>query len=430
MKVGIVGSGIAGLAAARELATSCSVTVFESENRVGGHVYTVPVSRITGEAVPMELIDVRDDNVDHVDMGFIVCNRENYPLFFSMLRELGVPTRASSMSFSVNLPDVGMEWSSRSLAGVFAQRRRLISLGHWRFIAHVLLFLRQARQDLRETWVAEASLDEYLAKRKVSTEIRSGFVVPLAAALWSLAPTRCGDFPALTYLRFLQQHGMLDPVRPLGWETVVGGSQTYVRALTKRLAVQWQLATPVHRVERAADQVVIHTNGMSHRFDHVIIATHADVALSLLDQPTESERSVLGAFRYSDNQTVLHRDMRFMPNAKAAHASWNYLAANNSNEVTVTYSMNHLQGLPSERPYLVTLNPHQPVAAGAMIHQTRFRHPQFTKRALQAQSGLASVGVQERTHYAGAYAGYGFHEDGMRAGVMAARRVLASGSGA
>jgi uncharacterized protein len=429
MKIAVIGSGISGLAAARELAPRCEVTLFEQTSQVGGHVYTVPVCRETGKAA---LQFDTGSQCDHVDMGFIVCNRENYPFFFAMLKELGVATRTTSMSFSVNLPDAGLEWSSRSASGVFAQRRRLLSFAHWRLMLYVMRFLHQAKMDMSQSWLATVTLDEYLAKRNVSNEVRQGFVVPLAAALWSLAPARCGEFPAQTYVRFLSQHGMLDPIRPLGWETIIGGSQVYVQALRQKLPITWRLNTPVTAIDRVPGAVIVSAAGMQQRFDRVVIATHADMALHLLGDPSSEERKVLGAFQYSHNQTALHRDMSFMPKAQAAHASWNYLAANDSKDVTVTYSMNHLQGLATKRPYLVTLNPHRPIASADLIHETAFRHPQFTQAALAAQISLAelsnSAEQDRRTHFAGAYAGFGFHEDGMRSGVMAARSALRLGA--
>jgi uncharacterized protein len=337
------------------------------------------------------------------------------------------------MSFSVNLPDSGLEWSSRSASGVFAQRRRLLSVSHWRFMFHVMRFLHQAKMDMVQSWLSTVTLDEYLAKRHVSHEVRQGFVVPLAAALWSLAPSRCGEFPAQTYVRFLSQHGMLDPIRPLGWETVVGGSQVYVQALRKKLPITWQLDTAVTSIDRVPGAIIVSAAGMQQRFDRVVIATHADMALRLLADPSSDEKRVLGAFQYSHNQTALHRDISFMPTAHAAHASWNYLSVNSSKDVTVTYSMNHLQGLSTQRPYLVTLNPHRPISSADLIHDTAFRHPQFTQAALAAQSSLSELSnaaeKDRRTHFAGAYAGFGFHEDGMRSGVMAARRALRLGTG-
>jgi predicted NAD/FAD-binding protein len=359
-------------------------------------------------------------------MGFIVCNRERYPQFCGLLDELGIATRPTTMSFSVVHDD--LEWGSESLAAMFAQRRRLVDPRHWRLLARVVAFLLRGQRDLARV-DASASLDDYLHARRVPADIRERFVVPLAAALWSLAPDRCGDFPALTFLRFLDQHGMLSPIRPLRWHTVVGGSRRYVDALVAKLHAggrfALRLSTPVTRLDRDHGGVTIHASD-DQRFDRVVVATHADTALRLLAQPTADEQRVLGAFRYSHNRTVLHTDRSFLPRAPAAHAAWNYVADRDTSRVAVTYSMTRLQGLPvaaSGAPYLVTLNPRR--EPRGILHEVELAHPQFDRAALAAQIELPSLAGTLRTYYAGAHFGFGFHEDGMRAGLAAAARLLA-----
>jgi len=406
VKIAIIGSGIAGLAAARALAPAHQVTLLEANAEPGGHVVTHETHGLA------------------VDMGFIVWNRENYPHFGRMLDELGVASRPTAMAFSVS--DGDFEWSSASLSAMFAQRMRLVDPRHWSFLRAVLAFLRQASHDLGSAEVARGSLDDYLARRAVSAEVRERFVIPLAAALWSLAPDRCGEFPAETYLRFLDQHGMLRAVRPLRWHTIVGGARRYVDALLRALARQpgfeLALATPVRAIRREPTRVLIDASGRELAVDRVIVATHADAALALLADPSEDERRVLGAFRYSSNRTVLHTDRSFLPRARAAHASWNYVADRDRGRVAVTYSMTKLQGLP-DTPYLVTLNPRRE-PAGA-LHERAFRHPQFDRAALAAQADVPRLGGALRTYFAGAYLGFGFHEDGMRAGLAAAARAIA-----
>ena len=396
MKIAVVGAGIAGLGAARAL-VGHDVTVFEAAARVGGHVHTVEVD---GHAI---------------DMGFIVCNRERYPRFFELLGELGVATRPTTMAFSVSLPDDDLEWGSASLSALFADRRKLVDVRHWRLLIEVLRFLRAARRDLATGALRGRSLDDYLAAW--TRDIRDRFAVPLAAALWSLAPDRCGAFPAELFVRFLDHHGMLSPVRPLAWHTVVGGSRRYVDALVERLrarGVTFVTSTPVRSIARDANGVVV--NGA--RFDLVIVATHADTALALLDAPTDDECRVLGAIRYSTNRTVLHTDRRFLPKRPAAHAAWNYVADRDVSRVAVTYSMTKLQGLP-DRPYLVTLEPRS--EPSGVLAEASFAHPQFDLAALAAQAELPRLGNAQHTFYAGAHFGFGFHEDGMRAGIAASR---------
>jgi uncharacterized protein len=418
MRVAIIGSGIAGLAAARALAGAHDVVMYEAAARPGGHVYTV------------------EANGHAIDMGFIVCNRENYPHLCGMLDELGVSTRPTTMSFSV--VDGDDEWGSESLSAVFADRKKLVDLRHWRFLVDVMRFLSRARADLEPTTsgagrrgvgldvVERASLDEYLALRRVSADVRDRFVLPLTAALWSLGTEHCGAFPAITYLRFLEQHGMLSPIRPMRWHTVVGGSQRYVDALLARLHSSDRFAlalnTPVTSIARDADGVTVTSATSDDRFDRVIVATHANTALALLAQPTDDERRVLGAFRYSTNRTVLHTDRSFLPTRKAAHAAWNYVADPDTHRVAVTYSMTRLQGLP-DVPYLVTLNPRREPAG--ILHDVVFEHPQLDRAARAAQAELPRLGGEHRTYYAGAHFGFGFHEDGMRAGIAAATRAVA-----
>jgi len=400
MRIAVVGTGIAGLAAARALAPRHEVTLYERAARAGGHVYTVDADGLA------------------IDMGFIVCNRARYPRFFRMLGELGIATRPTTMSFSVAIPDGDLEWST---AALFADRGQLLDRRHWRFLVEVMRFLRQARRDLDSALVAQASLDEYLEVRRTSSELRARFAIPLAAALWSLAPARCGAFPALTYLRFLDQHGMLRLVRPLPWETIVGGSRRYVDALLARTRLDLRLGCAVETISRDASGVTV-VAGREERFDRLVLATHADTALALLAEPTAAERRTLGAFQYSDNTTVLHTDRAFLPRRPRLHAAWNYVSPSTPDQVAVTYSMTKLQRLPGgdTAPYLVTLNPHAPPRG--VLHATAFRHPQFDRAALAAQAELPRL-ASPHTAFAGAYFGFGFHEDGMASGLAAAARV-------
>ncbi|HEX4454874.1 MAG TPA: FAD-dependent oxidoreductase [Kofleriaceae bacterium] len=400
MRVAIIGSGIAGLAAADALG-DFDLTLYEASPRAGGHVYTV--------ALPGH---------PAVDMGFIVHNRARYPHFCALLDELGIATRPTQMAFSVSAG--GRQWGSASLSALFADRRSIASPRHWRFLLEALAFLRRARADLRHRNIGDVSLGDYCADW--SRELYDRFVVPLAAALWSLAPDRCGAFPAITYLSFLDHHGMLSPIRPLAWRTIVGGSQRYVDALLAKLHARprfaLELATPVRSIARDATAVIVDGT----RYDRIVIATHADTALALLADPSPDERAALRAFHYSTNRTVLHTDRAFLPSKPAAHAAWNYVADPDTSRVAVTYSMTHLQGLP-DVPYLVTLNPRR--EPRGILHETSFEHPQLDRAALAAQQALTALQGTRRTYFAGAHFGFGFHEDGMRSGLAAAAKLRA-----
>lgn len=403
--VAIVGAGIAGLGAARALAGRADVTVYEAAPTAGGHVHTAVV-----DGVP-------------VDLGFIVFSRPSYPRFTALLAELGVRSRPTAMAFSVAVPDGDgrLEWSSASPAGWFAQRRRLASPRHWRFLGEVARLIAVGRRDLGTDRTRRATLDEWLRGRAIHPDVRDRFAVPLASALWSLAPARCGGFPAETFLRFLDNHGMLRLTRPDPWRTVVGGSATYVRALLAAGGFAVRTGAAVTAIHRDGRGVTLVIDGREHRYDRVVVATAAPVAMRLLAAPTAGEVRWLAPLATSENRTVLHGDASVMPAARAAWASWNYAASDGP--AHITYWMNRLQGLPEHRPYLVTLNPAAPLAA--IDHEARFHHPQYDFAALDAHAALPRLQGEVRTYFAGAWTGFGFHEDGLRSGQLAAARLLA-----
>lgn len=406
MRVAVIGSGIAGLAACRALAGRAEVVLFEAAARAGGHVATFAVPG--GPAV---------------DLGFIVFNEARYPHFSRLLAELGVASRASDMAFSVFRSDGSLELGSHDLGAAFAQRRNLVRPSHYRRLARMVRFLRRADRDLARGSARGLSLGAYLDRIGAGAAVRLELVEPLASALWSLAPDRVGDMPAESFLRFLHQHGMLRPLAPQRWRTVVGGSRAYVEALLERLPVEVRLETPVIRVARGGVGSIVD----GEPFDRVILATHADTALALLAAPSAAQQAVLGAFRFSDNEAWLHTDASVMPRARAAWASWNCPIDDSRSRVGVTYWMNRLQGLPGATDYFVTLNPVRPIATRAVLHRERFAHPIFDGAAIRAQAQLAAVQGEGGVYLCGAWAGWGFHEDGMRSGLAAAARVLADG---
>ena len=392
MRIAIVGGGISGLGAAYLLTRAHDVHVFERDWRPGGHANTV----------------VHDGLA--LDTGFLVHNTRNYPLLTRLFDELGVGTHESDMSFSVSCSGCGLEYSGRRPFAQHANAARpsflslLWEMGRW---------LRTARPE-DET----QSLAEYLDVHGYSQRFRRHFLVPLTSALWSTAPGRALEFPAAYAIRFFANHGMLGLGR-FRWRTVTGGSRRYVDAIAARLGDRLRLGEGVRSVRRAPDGVEVRVADRIERFDHVVLATHADQALALLEDPTPDERRVLGGFAYTRNEAVLHTDSRFLPRTAAARASWNYRLGDNGRP-TVTYHLNRLQALDAERDYCATLN--EDVPEEHVVGRFIYEHPLYTVATLRAQGELPRL-AGGRTHYAGAYFGNGFHEDGLASGVAVARAL-------
>jgi predicted NAD/FAD-binding protein len=392
MRIAIVGSGISGLGAAYFLAPAHDVQVFERDSRPGGHANTV----------------VHDGLA--LDTGFLVHNANNYPLLGRLFRELGVATHESDMSFSVSCSGCGLEYSGRR---PFAQPANAVRPGFVALLWEIGRWLRTARPE-----DDSQSLGEYLDRHGYSQRFRRHFLVPLTSALWSTAPGRALEFPAAHAVRFFANHGMLGFGR-FRWGTVTGGSRRYVDAIAARLGARLRVGTPVRSVRRLADGVELRVGDAVERFDRVVLATHADQALALLEDPTDDERRVLGGFSYTTNEATLHTDARFLPRTRSARASWNYRLGDEGRP-TITYHLNRLQALDAERDYCVTLN--QDVPDEHVLERIVYAHPLYTVEALRAQAELPRL-AGGRTHYAGAYFGNGFHEDGLASGVAVARAL-------
>ncbi len=392
MKVAIVGSGISGLGAAYALMPAHDVHVFERDTRPGGHANTV----------------VHDGLA--LDTGFLVHNERNYPLLGRLFRELGVATHDSDMSFSVSCSGCGLEYSGRR---PFAQPANAARPGFVSLLWEIGRWLRTARPGDESQ-----SLAEYLDEHRYSQRFRRHFLVPLTSALWSTAPGRALEFPAAYAIRFFDNHGMLGFGR-FRWRTVTGGSRRYVDAIAARLGDRLRLGSGVRSIRRTSDGVEVRAGEEVERFDRVVLATHADQALALLEDPTPDERRVLGGFAYTTNEAVLHTDARFLPRTRRARASWNYRLGDDGRP-TVTYHLNRLQALEAERDYCVTLN--EDVPAEHVLERCTYEHPLYTVETLRAQAELPQL-AGGRTHYAGAYFGNGFHEDGLASGVAVARAL-------
>jgi predicted NAD/FAD-binding protein len=410
MRVAIVGSGIAGLGAAKALAPRHEVEIFEAGAHVGGHVATIDAPRADGSPAP-------------VDTGFIIYNERTYPLFSRLVAELGVPTRTTEMSFSASCRRCGLEYGSAGLGSLFAQRARVGNPAHYLLLGGILKFFWNGQRALHDQRVASLTLGEFLARAAVPRSAIDHFVVPMGAAIWSTPAARLLDFPAATFLRFFANHGMLAPVGAPRWRTIVGGSRVYVQALVEAYRLRVHTNAPIARIDRDHGGVTLTlADGKTRGFDRVVVATHSDQALALVDDATDDERRVLGAIGYTQNDVWLHTDESFLP-APRARASWNYATDDcRAPEplVGATYWMNRLQGLPGPEQYLVTLNPTRPIDARRVIRRFSYSHPSFDFAALRAQGQLARLQGVRRTYYCGAYFGHGFHEDGLRSGVEAA----------
>ncbi|WP_395298780.1 NAD(P)/FAD-dependent oxidoreductase [Kitasatospora hibisci] len=413
----VVGSGVAGLTAAYELSRAgVEVELFEADSRLGGHAHTQQVTDPDGRRLAL-------------DTGFLVHNERTYPHLVRLFAELGVQTRDSEMSMSVRCDGCGLEYAgARGPVGLFAKRDAVVRGRYLRALAEVPRFHRRARQLLADPAAGDPSLADFLTAGGFTPYFVSHFMTPVVSAVWSCAPDLVGDYPARYLFTFLDNHGMLSVTGSPTWRTVVGGSRTYVRKIAERLTAVHR-STPVGAVRRHPDGVTVATrDGHVTEAGAVVIATHADQALRLLADPTDAELEVLGAFTYSRNPTVLHRDSSVLPSARPARGSWNYRMPHceaPSDRVRVSYHLNRLLRLDAADDYLVTLNEDRdaPVPKHLVVSRTVYEHPIYTARTVAAQRRLPEL-TTARTAFAGAYHGWGFHEDGCRSGVEAARALL------
>jgi uncharacterized protein len=414
MRVAIVGTGIAGNAAAYALHNADhigEITLYEAEPRIGGHSATVDID-YNGQSIA-------------VDTGFIVYNTLNYPNLTALFDHLGVETQASNMSFSVSIGRGDFEWVGRTqdvFAGLFAQKRNLVNPRYLGMLLEILRFQKAAKADLNAGRLAGLSLGDYIIRGKFSAYFRDRYIVPMGAAIWSTPAEHMLDFPAENFVTFFENHKLLHWDRPV-WRTVSGGSRRYVEKLTADFRNRYRLGDAVTAVTRDAFGVTIATeSGASARYDHVIIATHSDQALRIVQDPTPDERTILSSVEYRPNAVYLHRDPSLMPKRREAWAAWNFLRESDTSEgdVCVSYSMQHLQGIDPACPLFITLNPPQPPKPELTFRTFRYEHPQYTARAFAGQKLLAEVNGRNRTSFAGAWTGYGFHEDGLLSGMLAA----------
>ena len=406
MRIAVVGAGIAGLASAYLLSREHEVVVFEANDRLGGHTDTHEVE-LRGKRYA-------------VDTGFIVCNPLNYPLFFKLLDELGVATQPTTMSFALRDEKTGLEYNAGTNGGLFVQKRRMLSPRHWLMIRDILRFYREAPR-LLELQGSGPTLGEYAAERRYSAGFVDDHIVPMASALWSSPSAQILKFPAKYLVAFMANHHMLQVEDRPEWRVVVGGSSSYVRALGSRWKATARLATRVRRVARLEGGGVA-IDG--ERFDHAVLACHSDQALAMLESPTPAEREVLGAMPYQLNDTVLHTDASLLPRDRRAWAAWNALKPRDANDrCTVSYCMNLLQSIESPEPFVVTLNRTHAIDPSRILARRAYHHPIYSLESVAAQERREEIDGVDRISYAGAYWGWGFHEDGMRSAVQVSNRL-------
>ncbi len=400
--VAVIGGGVAGIVAAHLLQDSREVTIFEKENYLGGHTHTVSVPNGPDEGTP-------------VDTGFIVFNEATYPFFIKFLHELEVPSRETQMSFGLHCKRTGLTYAGTDLAGLFAQRSNLFSARYYRFLFEIARFCRQGKADLKDGQEL-GTLDDYVRRHRFSPYMVENYLLPMAAAIWSTPAGRVGQFPALSFLRFFNNHGLLSLLDRPRWRTVSGGSSSYVRAFSRRFRGTVRLDAPIARVLRTAAGVSVEVVGEEPRiFDDVFIAAHADQALRLLGDPSPEESRLLGAWRYEENTTVLHTDVSVLPPAPKAWACWNFRReAEEESRVFVTYAMNLLQGLAAQKQYLVTLNRPSLHDQSHVLASLVYHHPVYTRESMETQSSLSSLNGRRNTYFCGSYFGFGFHEDAVR----------------
>ena len=406
MRIAVIGSGISGLGSAWLLGRAHQVTLFESNDYLGGHTHTHRVS-----------VDGRDLAVD---TGFIVFNPRHYPLFTRLLAQLEVGSQETTMSFSVRNERSGLEYGATSLDALFCQRRNALSPRFLGMLRDLVRFYRQAPALLRDAGPGP-TLGEYLAQGRYGAAFRDDHLVPMAAALWSAPPAQTLAFPARFIVQFMANHNMLQLTNRPPWRVVLGGSASYIKALQSRWRVFTRLSCRVHQVQRDDTGVTVASDAGRERFDRVVLACHSDQALALLEDADAAERAVLGAIRYQPNEVILHTDGSFLPRNRKAWSAWNaQVPLEADRPATLSYCMNLLQGIECPTPLVVTLNPSRCVPEAAVLRRLRYTHPVFTPDAVAAQARRPQIQGRRHTYFAGAYWGFGFHEDGLRSAVEVA----------
>lgn len=414
-RIAVVGSGISGLSAAWLLRNSADITLYEADKRFGGHTHTYIVEELS-RPVP-------------IDTGFMVFNNRNYPNLVKLFQHLGIDTYPTDMSFSVSLDRGRYEYAGSNLDSMFGQRANLVKPGHWRMIRDILRFNEVALQQL-DTIDDSLSLGEFLDRERLGYEFRQHYLYPMAAAIWSCPRQTMQAFPVARFIRFFANHGLLSVKDHPQWHTVEGGSRSYLKRMLEDLGPRAICNTAIQSIERHDDGITLHIDGQAVHYDEVILACHTDQALALLAKPSREEQTGLRGIPYQSNRVLLHTDSKLMPQRQRVWSSWNFSAdtkiEKDSPPVCVTYWMNSLQRLATERNYFVTLNPTIEPEERSIIEEFHYDHPMFGSDAVMAQNLINGIQGQQHTWYCGAWLGYGFHEDGLKSGIDVATALGAS----
>ena len=412
MKIGIVGSGISGLSCAYFLDKSHEVTVFESEEKIGGHTATFDVQL--------------DDKTYQVDTGFIVFNDRNYPNFVKLIEDLGIAKKNTSMGFSLSDTETGIEYAGKNLDTIFAQRQNIFSWSFLTMLRDIIRFNKQATDDLKKNNIDPSeNLGCYLTRNSYSKIFVDKYLVAMGSAIWSADWDNVLEFPAIFFVSFFHNHGLLSIRNRPQWHVIEGGSREYLAPLTSRFRDNILTncrVTSISRQEKYKVRVQVES-GQTYFFDQVVIATHSDQALKILEDPLEEEKQILGAIPYQVNEVILHTDTQLLPKNPKAWSSWNYRLKANNYKATVTYNMNILQGISAPETFCITLNDSNSINASKILGKFEYQHPVFSFKACSAQKQWASINGVSNTWYCGAYWGNGFHEDGVNSALNIAKEL-------
>jgi len=408
-EIAIIGSGISGLTCAHKLAPHNNIRVFEAADYIGGHTHTVRVEK--------------EGEVSDIDTGFIVFNDRTYPNFIKLIDSLAVKYQPTEMSFSVKNEKIDLEYNGNNLNSLFAQRRNLLRPKFWSMVREIVRFNKEVRRAASKN--GTLTIGQFLESMRYSDLFKENYLLPMISAIWSMGLESCMDFPLQFFIRFFENHGLLDITNRPQWYTIEGGSSSYVEPLTAGFHGRISLNSPVLRVERPGNRIRVVTATGTAYFDEVIFACHGNQALELLTHPSEEEKSVLGEFQTSHNDVVLHTDISFLPKRKLGWASWNYNMVDAAREqTTLTYNMNILQRLQKKHTYLVTLN--QNIPEEHILRSFKYNHPVFTLASINAQKQWENISGKNNSHFCGAYWFNGFHEDGVKSGLRVCKAMEAS----